>query len=424
MRKTTSLLVLIASLVLGACATNGPGPASSTGAIVEGVTVLEAGHGSLSLAYRYGADVIYMQALRGNPGAYPDEPTMPAFEVDARFVADDGVAFYIRQGGDDLIDPSWNADRQRQSESPITREVNDHLFLLGDGIAAVLRDAVTEQLGRDMAAQLAPEIDALVGSAADLPRAFARSQEFQADYRHWMGDPTGVPLPREERWQDSAPLEESAKDALHRQEGAPIEGATGEVAFGTSGSESDQRSLSAGYYYIAVHKECIYLCSGDHSATRIYEWVGSWRAVHNFCNHGSCANEMSEHGFLPWYEAVNDYSPSWTAQTCGTGYHWDSSNGGHNCHDDSRRQMMNFVYNRYPSRSSYHCSDNTSTNRWKSPRANASRDWGYNHPWHCQYTWSTDGTYSCPSSWQGTNDGCDCGCRFPDGTMADADCRP
>lgn len=383
-------------LVLSGCATSEQAAPEAT-ALQEGVTVLETGAGSLSLAFRRGDTVIFMEALRGGPGAYPDDPDMPAFEVDARFVADNGAAFYIRQGGDDLVNPRWNEDRQRQTDEPTTRDSNEQLFLLGDDIARVLRAAIVDQLGAAAAAELAPEIEALEESAANLPHAYAASRDARLEYfQEFLG-------------------------------GAPtIEGPGGEVAFGTNGPEDSERWFAANYYYVAIHGACIWstLCAGRHSATRIHEWKGYWAGVHDFCNHGDCASTMDRQSFLQYNEAIDDYHPSWTAQTCNTGYHWDSSNGGHNCHDDSRRQMMNFVYNRFPARNAYHCSDNTSTNRWVEPRSNSSRYWGYNHPWHCQYNFSDDATSSCPSSYQGTRDGCDCGCRFPDGTMGDPDCAP
>jgi hypothetical protein len=394
MRRAATLWVLILALGLGACATTEPTETVAPAALEEGVNVLEVGEGSLSLAFRQDATVVYLQALRGRPGAYPNDPDMPAFEVDARFVAENGVAFYVRQGGDDFVNESWAVDLQRQSDDAIAREDNQHLFLLGDEIARVLRQQVTEQLGAERAAALAPEIEALEESAADLSRSYERSRNTRLEH-------------------------------LANFEGLQVDGG-GDVAFGTNGPEDAERAFNANFYYIAIHGACIAstLCVGRHSATRIYEWISRWSVIHDFCNHGDCASSMSQQSFLNFNEAVVDFKPSWTAQTCNTGYHWDSSNGGHNCHDDSRRQMMNFVYSRYPARNAYHCSDNTDTNRWVEPRSNGSRNWGYNHPWACQYNFSDDGAASCPSSYQGTRDGCDCGCRFPDGTTADPDCQP
>ena len=54
--------------------------------------------------------------------------------------------------------------------------------------------------------------------------------------------------------------------------------------------------------------------------------------------------------------------------------------------------------------------------------ANGDDDEGYNHPSYCDYDFGSEN--SCPSSYQGTGDGCDCGCVFPDGTFADPDCHP
>lgn len=392
-RSATTLSLLASGLALSGCASEAPAPQAAS--LAEGITVLEVGEGRLSVAFRQGEEVVLMEAVRGGIGAYPEEPNMPRFEVDARFANADGLAFYVRQGGDDLIEQGWGEALQRQSDERVEVGSNAHLFLLGDDIADALRTAVVEQVGEEVADAIDPELDALEESASDLSRTFAQAREFEREHIEHNGG------------------------ALRM-----VDGTMGEVVYGTNGPEDSQRSFAANYYYVALHKECIFACAGDHSATRIYEWVGSWSTVVNFCNHGSCASGMSQSSYLPYSEALSDYHPAWTAQTCSTHYHWDSSDGGHNCHDDSRRQMMNFVYNRFPARNSYHCSDNTGTNRWKAPIANSSRNYGYNHPSYCAYNYSDDATSSCPSSYQGTGDGCDCGCRFPDGTMADADCVP
>ncbi|MDQ3034511.1 MAG: hypothetical protein M3Y87_19030 [Myxococcota bacterium] len=392
MRHSLILMgALTGALALTGCAVETAASADPA-ALAEGVTVLEAGEGSLSIAFRQGDDVFFAEVLRGRPAAYPDEPDMPAFEIDARFTGDDGAAFYSRQGGDDLIDPSWGEALQAQSDEPASRESNEHLFMLAGASADLLREGIIAQLGEERAAELTPEIDVLVQSATDLPRAYREGRDSRLQH-------------------------------LRDFEGLQIDAETGDVAYGTSGGEDEaSRAFGGNYYNVAVHKKCIFLCAGDHSATRINEWLGYWAHAHDFCNHGECASGMGRDGQLQYTEPVgSDYRPTWTAQTCGTGYDWDSGSSGHNCHDDSRMQMNNFVYNRTLSRSGYWCAD-SSTNKWKAPDANGDDDGGYNHPSFCQY--DMGGASSCPSSYQGTGDGCDCGCRFPDGTHADPDCRP
>lgn len=364
--------------------------------IAEGLTVLESGEGALHLAFRSGETVIFMEALRGGPGAY-DSPDMPRFEVDARFVAENGVAFYVVQGGDDMVDPSWNDDRQRQTDRGITREANEELFEIGDEILAVLRPSIVEQIGEDAAADLEPEIHQLEAIARDLAPAARTSL---ATHREYLEGFWGVPQ---------------------------VEGEGGEVVYGTNGPEDAERALAANYYYVAVHGACIAstLCAGRHSATRIYEWIGAWNTIHNFSNHGRSAAEMDQQGLLQYYEALSDYHPAWTAQTCSTPYHWDSPSGNHNCHDDSRRQMMNFVYNVFPARNVYHCSD-SSTNKWHEPSTNGDDDEGYNHPnlgHPGRGVYDNGSASSCPDSYR--SDGwCDVGCRFGDGTHVDPECRP
>lgn len=391
MNRAVGTLLLSLGLFAG-CAPMDGDASGETAPLAEGLTVLEVGEGSLSVAYRASDDVIFMEVLRGRPTQYEDEPTMPRFEMDARFMDADGAAFYSRQGGDDLIDPSWGEALQHQSDEPVSRESNERLFMLAGEAAELLRDGIVAHVGAERAAELTPEIDVLVEVAAHLPRAYAESRQHRLDH-------------------------------LRDFEGLEIDGETGDVAYGTSGAEDEaSRTFAANYYAVGVHKKCIYLCAGDHSATRIHEWLGQWAHAHDFCNHGSCASSMDQDGMLQYSEpVVADYHPAWTAGTCGTHYDWDSGGGGHNCHDDSRRQMNDFVYSRALSRTSYWCND-SSTNKWKAPSANGSASEGYNHPAYTQY--DNGAAESCPSSWQGTGDGCDSGCRFPDGTHADADCRP
>jgi hypothetical protein len=94
---------------------------------------------------------------------------------------------------------------------------------------------------------------------------------------------------------------------------------------------------------------------------------------------------------LEYYEAVEDYKPAWTLQNCATGYDWDSDDG-HNCHDDTRLQMNNFVYGSYNDGYQGWCNDGDSDTDLScdilfveldqdgSPDCNGSTNRGYNHP--------------------------------------------
>lgn len=403
MKSAKILGALVVGLfVTGGCMTPSEESDRSTdiASLPQGMTVLEAvPDTSLSVAYKKNDIVIYFQAMRGNPTPeeYQKDPNQPKFEVDARFVADNGRVFYTQMGGDGWVDPSWADDLERQNDLPPTAVSNELLFDMAAEAAEMLDVEVEVQAG-DSARSLVPELNALSTFGRMAPAVFAEQKVHLDDYR--------------------------VRNSIE-----PLE-----IPYGTNGPEDADKSLGANYYYIALHDASITLTlgAGRHSATRLYAWSGSWVHVHSFCNHGSCAGDMSQKCLLQYYEATSDYKPAWTAYTCNTGYDAFSDNGGHNCHDDSRLQMASFVYGKnFSTGNQYWCNDSDSpltdisNNFWfgdheGSPECNSTQSKGFNHPSWCNYSYSTD--YACPSSWQGTNDGCDCGCLFPDGTRADPDC--
>lgn len=402
--KSTRFLGALAvglGLVIGCGApTEETGPSTEVAELAEGLTVLEAVPDfSISAAYKKGDVVIYLQALRGKPtpDLYQQNPDSPKYEVDARFVADNGRVFYSQLGGDAWVDPSWAEDLERQNHLPPTSVSNELLFDMAGEAAELLDVEVAAQL--DFAASLEPELKSLRKFAKKAPEIFAE-QKLRVE-AHWV---------------------DKGIDAV-------------EIPYGGGDGDDPDKWFAANYYYIALHDESIWytLGGGRHSATALYKWSGAWVHVHNFCNHSTCATSMDRKCFLQYYEAIDDYKPSWTAYTCDTGYDAFSDDGGHNCHDDSRLQMASFVYGKnFTNGTTYWCNDSDSpltdisNNFWygdheDSPDCNSSRSKGYNHPLWCDWNNGTD--YACPSSWQGTGDGCDCGCLFPDGTRADPDCR-
>lgn len=371
-------------------------PASAS-ELPQGLTVLPSlREDTISLAYKKGDHAIFIQAVRGKPTPPPYQITegAPKFEIDARFVADNGRVFYSRQGGDGWIDPNWQDDFARQQTMlKTTRVSNEALFAMAEEAVLEFDKVLPAQLGPRVA-QLAPELTAI--------REFGLGAKVRFS-------------------------EQKARFLDHMKE---IGKTVTEVPYGTNGPEDADWTISnASYNYIAVHDQAITatLGIGRHSATRIYGWTGSWQVVHDFCNHGSCASGMSQKCLLQYYEATTDFK-AWVANTCKTGY--DAfSNDGHNCHDDSRVQMSNFVYGKTNNGYQAWCADgdgDSDISSWPgdesgSPECNPTKNKGYNYFKWCDYSYSA-GT-SCPASYQGTGDGCDCGCVFPDGTGADPDCK-
>jgi len=362
MRKTLSVLALTAALA--GCASDVDDAGSTRETLPEGLTVLQADEaGALSLAYRRADTVIYLQALRGNLTAeeYQQDPQSPKYEVDARMTDDQGYVFYSQQGGDGWLDPEWAEVLEEQIEDRPEAESNEALFRLAAEAAAVMRPALAEQVGPELASALEPEVHALYEFGIRAPDIYRESREHMRQQLLDRG-----------------------------QEVPPIEGlAEGDVAYGSDkgGNDSQPVYFGANYYYLALHEAGISstLGIGRHSSTALYRWDGYWAHVHNTCNHGRCGTEMSRECFFQYYEAVNDYHPTWALRSCSTPYDTFSDDGGHNCHDDSRVQFHNFIYDSTMGGNQQWCNgrdDDTDISSWPGdqgghPECNGSGDRGY-----------------------------------------------
>ncbi|MBA3459868.1 MAG: hypothetical protein H0T46_07895 [Deltaproteobacteria bacterium] len=301
MRKPVVALLLLTA----ACDPSTPEPSE----LPQGVTVLEASDTLLSAAYRQADVVVYMQSTRGKlaPASYQLDPANPVYEVDARFIADDGRIFYTRRGGDHFNDPTWEKELVAQAELQPTRTSNRLLFDMADEATALLFEETGKQHGNDRAVAVEPQITALVAIGRQGPGLFEQM----------VDDRKATALP----------------------------GMQNEVAYGgTGGPESIDANLGANYYYLGLHaKDIDNSPAGYHSAIRIYAWQGYWAVVNDFCNHGRCPSEIPQVGIVQIANA--GYKPSnWTGWTCNTGYSAYSDGGGHNCHDDSRLLMASYVY--------------------------------------------------------------------------------
>ncbi|MCA9606866.1 MAG: hypothetical protein KC619_14770 [Myxococcales bacterium] len=325
MKRAAILSILAASIGLTGCAAD-----ETAEGLPQGLTVLDAAPGSISLAYRSADVVIYMQALRGHetPEPYQLAEDMPDWEVDTMFTDEAGFAFYTRRGGDGWVDPSWN-DRL-DPQNAILPEVADNavLYRLAGEAAAVMEQELAEQVGPELAAQLGPEVDALLEFASHAPDMYARELEVLNAHRAELGG-TVVETP----------------ETL----------TTGDVTYGTPGpcGNCGFTDTTPGYRYLRLGTAGLWYSGnlGEHSATSVYRWSGSaWLRVHDNTNHGSAGSTMSQ-------KCTQDYNsnPSanggWYLNTmyqgyCSGDYQWDSDggSGGHNCHDDSRIQMNNEWY--------------------------------------------------------------------------------
>jgi hypothetical protein len=361
----------IGLILVAACAQDAPDT------LDEGITVLHAGDGALTVAYLRDDTPVYLEAVRGarSPRVYEGDVT---HEVDARLRTADGHVIWLQRAGDSFIDPSWSTEHDAQ----VSSDSNELLFDLAAEATAVLDRGIVAQAGEAMLSELGPELDALRAIGAAAPTVYRELRERAYADRH----------------RDSEVL-------------ANV-------------------SLGGGYYSIALYAGQINFLVGYHSATRLQKWNGSaWATIYDFCNHGSCpsSSSLSHRGYLQYYESLEDLKSPWTAQSCATTYDVHSNSGTHNCHDDSRVQMANFVYSNSNTGYQAWCNDGDHAadisvspgDQAGYPSANGMKLTGYHHPSWCQY--DANGG-NCPAAYQG--DGyCDCGCRFPDGTSADPDCK-
>ena len=387
-RLATSLTALSMLLAMGCTEQQ---PAANTEALPQGLSVLQADDTHLSMAYKQGDTVIYLEALRGQRTAdmYQQDPQAPRYEVDARFVSDDGNIFYSQRGGDNWLEPKWAEQLERRNALAPTRESNERLFQLATAAAQAMDAQLRAELGAERAALLEPLARPLRGFGLTAASLYAEHKQRMLEHK--------------------------------RDDGVFPEGEVpGEVAYGDDkgGDCDDWVTFGSNYYYIAVHDGSTAVIA-RHSATRLYEWRGYWAQVHDSCNHGRCAYEMGQKCFLQYYEAREDYKPSWQMQSCGTDYH-AFSNDGHNCHDDTRVQMANFVYGNGHQKgpgSKFWCygDDSSDISSWPgdqsgSPDCDSSRDEGYNHYDMCRFvgthSYNSAGGCYCDAACEDYNDCC------------------
>lgn len=352
MRTSFLFALMMAALVLPACQESpGTPPAQVEALPVQGLSLLDLQPGfSFTASFARGQDVIYIQAVRGvpTPEEYRNDPTYPAYEIDVRVTDRDGRLLYIRKGGDDFIDPTWEDDLIVQDELPALTP-NAHLFELLAEASDALEAEFARTAGREQAAGFIHEIRAV--------------QSFGKNIRE--------ELPR----MDSLVMQQVEARGF-----IPLFAGGG----GTDGPEDGAKSLNAGFYYLEVHDKSCCLGLGRHSATRLKKanFAGSY-SYFDFCNHGTCAGDMGTRCGLPLTQ-----KPNWTAYTCRTEYKAQSNSPGHNCHDDTRVQMAAFVWGASNDGYQLWCNDGDSSvdisdgigDQSGAPDCNEGTSKGYNHP--------------------------------------------
>ncbi len=363
------LILALTSLFVWSCTP----VAEKTGdaALEDGLTVYSISETGISLAYKKGDLVIKMDALRGarTPEMYQQDPDAPKWEVDAKMTDGEGRVFYTARGGDNWVDPTWATELELQPELFEDRMPNEALYLLAAEAAAVLDVQVAAKAGDALAMKVAPLLRPLRNFGASAPMVYFQHKLRLHEHLGELG-------------------------LLNPDDDPVVTGPNGEVLFGSGGTTCDAwTTYSSNYYYIEIHDKSTAVIA-RHSATRLFQWLGYWSWVHDNCNHGTCAGDMGYKCHLEYYEAVEDYKPSWELQSCGTEYE-AFSNDGHNCHDDSRVQMANFVYGNGHNKGpgwNFWCNgdEDSDISAWPgdqggSPACSTSKDDGYNHPDMCRY---------------------------------------
>lgn len=366
MKKTVWLFAAVFFAGFAGCAqdTDLRSGADSSVQLAQGLTLQEVTPAkSFKAVYVKGNRAITLEAVRGRmaPEPYLQDPSFPMYEIDARILDETGHILYLRRGGDDFVNPQWQEELAWRDDLPAANPGgNREYFEMMAEAARLLQTEFEKQAGLEAAVEMTPEIEAVVSFGHRAMEAFETSALMAADH-------TG-PKPGD----------------------SPILAGGG----GTNGPEDAPKYFDGGWYLISVHTKGIAWDFGEHSATRIQKWLGTnWFAYYDFCNHGTCASSM---GMKCGISFIN--KPAWTALTCSTGYDWDSEDGGHNCHDDTRVQLASFVYGPSMERNWYWCNDgdsdtDISVDIWGieldqdgSPECNDSTNRGYTHPWMNWYS--------------------------------------
>jgi hypothetical protein len=272
----------------------------------EGLNVLGT-DGQLSGAYRKGDRAIYFETRRGAAvlDVYKNlEPSLGDYEMDMRVVDENGRTIFIRQGGD-ALDPTWERDL-----------------------------ALEVKLPRVDPLRRAEDLELLKEASAAIEKAS---------------------LPAHLGLEKAAVFEAKAavRDDLLRP---AVQKAIQETGY------------APGNNSIEIHKKWIVWGVAEHSAT----WSNVNGVIKDNCQHGACASSMGRvctatgTGGVQYVEMST--SNASVTGNCTTSYNWNSTGGGHNCHDDSVRAVWGVKYGSQGSSTSGVCSNGAS--HWYAPSCN------------------------------------------------------
>ena len=291
------------TLGIASCTTDSQPQLPQVSDLQQGVNILDAQAGrGVVAAYREGDNVVYLETRIGKlkPAVYRQEdPNEPANEVDMMIVDKHGIPFYVQRGGDEYVDPTWNAkiaiakstklaaDEDRNADFALAQKLGQQFERVAD---PSLADSTFHI--HNMGAQPTPLQDpGLIAAAAKIQQTPLPS----SDQAYWNGAGWWYPLGR-------------------------------------------------------LYSKCIFLCAAHHSAVSNWQWPNggsAYQIVENYCNHGTCAGSMSwecDH-YSDWRynpSSTGEYSGSTGTVSggCVTGYDWWGGYNTHLCNDDSAYELM------------------------------------------------------------------------------------
>lgn len=266
-------------------------------------------------SYEFEGKIIFFETRRGDrtPKYLRDgDPATPKFEIDVRFMNQDGESFLTQIGGDTPLDQTWS-------------------------------EALVE--GRDDA-QAKSDFE-LASRAIEEMRKLKFNRQFNYERKALM---------------DLAPVLESAQ-VIEKEETSPGFESHGPTS---PGLESEAPLALDGYTYrhrIQIHHKKILFGLARHSATigKHISPAGVVTTAFITCNHGTCANQMALKCL--WTSAKpgdrNNRLKNWVA--CTTPYN-ATSVFGHNSNDDTDLQYQAVRYNYRPSFTEGICNNSSINN--------------------------------------------------------------
>ncbi len=275
----------------------------------EGLNILKTDNAIVG-AFRKGDHAIYFETRAGEKtlDVYRNlDPSLPEQEMDMRVMDENGRTFYIQKGGDTLPE-AWDkelvAEESRPRVDPIVRA--EQFEMLKEATAAM--------------------------EVADLPVVL------KAHKATVVGTKLAI------------------RDDMLRP---AVEKAVKEVGYAPANNS------------IEVHGKWIIWLVAEHTAT----WSQVNGVTVNSCNHGNCASSMSHWcttsgaGGARYYETSGSNSGSFAnSSNCTTNYNWNSTGGGHNCHDDSVRAVWGVKYGAQGASNAGVC--NNGASHWYGPGCN------------------------------------------------------